>query len=228
MVSMSNSLRFLVLVSLLSIFSLIGACSNSDKGDTVDENEFDQALDEISTSTMVLMIEDYATQAKYSLANYEPEFQQIMKHIEDATVTREQSRIATQDGKAVEVKIPYTINSVLKFILSDGNLIRFDYGLDNIWFNTDTMIYGASVSTELDDILSQLANNVSTSGWNPGMMSDEDKAKYGIEEIPIDQLERRAQEFGLSPWQIRELMESGETVFYFGHKLDVEVVDHED
>lgn len=55
--------------------------------------------------------------------------------------------------------------------------------------------------------------------WNPGMMSDEEKEKYGIEEIPLEQIEERAAELNISSATLEELYKSGEQVIYFAHNL---------
>ena len=56
-----------------------------------------------------------------------------------------------------------------------------------------------------------------TEDWNPGMMSDEDKEKYGIEAIPRDQVEERGAELGLSSYIIQEFLATGDEFLYFAH-----------
>jgi hypothetical protein len=61
--------------------------------------------------------------------------------------------------------------------------------------------------------------------WNPGMMSNADKKKYGIETIPREQVEKRGIELGIPPENIKEFLASDEDVLYFAHNLTVYPVD---
>ncbi|MDQ0255577.1 hypothetical protein J2S74_002959 [Evansella vedderi] len=55
--------------------------------------------------------------------------------------------------------------------------------------------------------------------WNPGMMSQEDKEKYGIEEISRENFAKRAEELDISSRSVEEFNNSGEEVFYYAHNL---------
>lgn len=55
--------------------------------------------------------------------------------------------------------------------------------------------------------------------WNPGMMSEEEKKKYGIEEIPRDQFEKRAKELHISKRSVKEFLNSDDEVFYYAHNF---------
>ncbi|WP_432403587.1 hypothetical protein [Wukongibacter sp. M2B1] len=55
--------------------------------------------------------------------------------------------------------------------------------------------------------------------WNPGMMTDEEKEKYGIEEITLNNIEKRAQELNISSERVSEFINSDEEVLYYAHNL---------
>jgi hypothetical protein len=52
-------------------------------------------------------------------------------------------------------------------------------------------------------------------------MSEEDKIRYAVEEIPIEKANDRSSELGLSKDIIDNLKKSGETKIYFVHKVPV-------
>lgn len=61
--------------------------------------------------------------------------------------------------------------------------------------------------------------------WNPGMMSEDDKEKYGIEEITLEKVNERAAELNIASEIINEFKDSGDEVLYYAHKLiEYEVV----
>jgi hypothetical protein len=62
-------------------------------------------------------------------------------------------------------------------------------------------------------------STTSTNSWNPGMMSDEERRKYGIEEIPREQFKKRAAELHISPRSIEEFENSDAEVFYYAHNF---------
>lgn len=55
--------------------------------------------------------------------------------------------------------------------------------------------------------------------WNPGMMSDEEKEKYGIEEIPLDQVKKKAAELNIPSDILEEFYQSGDKVLYYATNL---------
>lgn len=55
----------------------------------------------------------------------------------------------------------------------------------------------------------------------PRLMKIEEKEKYGIEEIPINEIRDRAPELGISQEKVDEFIKSGESVIYFAHKAPV-------
>jgi hypothetical protein len=58
----------------------------------------------------------------------------------------------------------------------------------------------------------------------PSKMSSEERAKYGIEVIPINDLKSRATELNVAPETVIELQKRGEPVYYV-HNLPITVVD---
>jgi hypothetical protein len=62
--------------------------------------------------------------------------------------------------------------------------------------------------------------------WNPGMMSESEKEKYGIETIPADQIVAHARLLGISPEKATELANTGKPA-YFAHKAPVKIVSKE-
>lgn len=60
--------------------------------------------------------------------------------------------------------------------------------------------------------------------WNPGMMSDEEKTRYGIEEIPLKDVDERAAELSIPSEIVDDFYESGEKVLYYaGNLVEYEV-----
>jgi hypothetical protein len=60
--------------------------------------------------------------------------------------------------------------------------------------------------------------------WNPGMMTDEEKEKYGIVEIPIDWfLKEGGCGLYFPPEDLQKMLELGESVVYYSYNLPVEV-----
>jgi hypothetical protein len=55
------------------------------------------------------------------------------------------------------------------------------------------------------------------------LMKIEEKEKYGIEEIPINEIRNRAPELGISQEKVDEFIKSGESVIYFAHKAPVKL-----
>lgn len=57
----------------------------------------------------------------------------------------------------------------------------------------------------------------------PGRMSAEEKEKYGVEVVPINDLKSRAAELNIAPETVEELQKTGEPVYY-AHNLPAEAV----
>ncbi len=75
---------------------------------------------------------------------------------------------------------------------------------------------------------SSLTTSTSTAeNWNPGMMTDEEKRKYGIEGISRQNFEKRAEVLNISQRSIEEFKNSDEEVFYYAHNLTEYAVDKE-
>ncbi|HWQ70944.1 MAG TPA: hypothetical protein VN370_01355, partial [Desulfitobacteriaceae bacterium] len=55
--------------------------------------------------------------------------------------------------------------------------------------------------------------------WNPGMMSNEEKTRYGIEEIPLQKVEEKAAELNIPLEIVGNFYKSGEKVLYYAHNL---------
>jgi len=70
---------------------------------------------------------------------------------------------------------------------------------------------------------SQSKSLSANSNWNPGMMSDEEKKEYGIEEISVADVDERAEELGIPLEIVDEFYESGDEVLYYAHNLTVTV-----
>jgi hypothetical protein len=60
-----------------------------------------------------------------------------------------------------------------------------------------------------------------TTDWNPGMMSDEEKEKYGIEEIPAENVNEKAAELNIPDEIVEEFNKSNDEVLYYAHNLPV-------
>jgi hypothetical protein len=58
-----------------------------------------------------------------------------------------------------------------------------------------------------------------TSNWNPGMMSDEEKRKYDIEEIPLEDVAKRAEELNIPSNITEDFYKSGDQILYYAHNL---------
>jgi hypothetical protein len=63
-----------------------------------------------------------------------------------------------------------------------------------------------------------------TDNWNSGMMTDEEKEKWGIEEIPGEQLQERAGELGICPETVDDFLKSSEPFFYIAHNAYPKVI----
>mgnify|MGYP000862950642 FL=1 len=57
--------------------------------------------------------------------------------------------------------------------------------------------------------------------WDPGMLSEKEKEKYGIEEIPVENVDERAVELNIPSEIVDEFYNSGDDVLYFAHNLAV-------
>ncbi len=62
-------------------------------------------------------------------------------------------------------------------------------------------------------------NQSLSANWNPGMLSDEEKEKYGIEEISVENVDKRAAELSIPLEIVDEFYESGDEVLYYAHNL---------
>ncbi len=95
---------------------------------------------------------------------------------------------------------------------------------ETVYISHDYMIFGPGyeileAGTGYWQLISGSPGKSVSKGWNPGMMSDEEKKEFGIEEIPADVIEKRGAELGISPESIKEFQESGDKVFYYAHKM---------
>lgn len=58
-----------------------------------------------------------------------------------------------------------------------------------------------------------------TNDWNPGMMSNEEKEIYGVEEISREEFDKRADELNISQRSFDEFINSNDNVFYYAHNF---------
>jgi hypothetical protein len=146
---MKNLKLIFIYVFILVILTTIFACS----GKPLD---YYGAVEKVSTSATQLTITKYATFNQITLEKGNPAFDTVLEYLEKSVITREQPRFVKSNGEKLEVAIPYAIGFILKFHLSDNSEVTFDYGSDKVWFNTEDMIYGASVKVGLYEVLDQL------------------------------------------------------------------------
>lgn len=96
-----------------------------------------------------------------------------------------------------------------------------------VQFSHDYMIYGLGFEMlQADTVIWTIdtgagENRSIEQGWSPALMSAQEKIDFGIEEIPLEKIEKRGEELGISPESIKEFYASGEKVFYFAHNLVV-------
>jgi len=142
------------LLAILMVFVLAAMVSCSGNAKTLD---YYGAVEKVTSSATQLTISEYYSLGiQITLEKGSPEFNTILGYLGNSEVTREQPRFVESNGETVEVGIPYVRNYTLLFTLSDGSEITFDCGTQ-IWFNTEDMIYSASVDAALlEEVLFQL------------------------------------------------------------------------
>jgi hypothetical protein len=146
--------KLTLIVSIVSMMLVSASCSENNN---TPSNDYAKAVEKVSTSATELNVQSYSTQnSQINIDKSHPEFEVVIKYLEQSKLTRSQPRFVVQQGNKVEVAIPYAIGFILKFHLSDGSEVAFDYGSDEVWFNTEEMIYGASVDSGLYEILQKL------------------------------------------------------------------------
>lgn len=118
--------------------------------------DYIRAVQNISSSAIGLTIKAYTSDRQILVNKERPEFGSIIDYVKGSKLTWSQPRFVENDAKKTEVAIPYAIAFVLEFPLSDGSSIVFDYGTDQLWFNTKETIYSASVEPGLYQILDKL------------------------------------------------------------------------
>jgi hypothetical protein len=154
---MKNSQIIFKLILILAIVSwtpMSAACSENNNGPT---NDYFKAVEKVSSWATELNVQSYSTpNNQITIDKSHPEFEVIIKYLAQSKLTRSQPRFVDQEGKKTEVAIPYAMAFILKFILVDSSEVALDYGSDEVWFNTEEMIYGASVQSGLYEILQQL------------------------------------------------------------------------
>jgi hypothetical protein len=142
------------MVAIVSMTLMSASCSDNKNSSS---NDYVKAVEKVSSSAKELNIQYYFTpNSQITIDKSHPEFEVIIKYLAQFKLTRSQPRFVVQEGKKVEVAIPYAMAFILKFNLSDGSEVAFDYGSDEVWFNTEDMIYSASVDSGLYEILQQL------------------------------------------------------------------------
>jgi hypothetical protein len=147
-------LKIICPIVIVITFILMTSASCSPK--KIPSLDYAGAIKKISTSATQLVVKEYTYPSRQvTLEKSSPEFNAIINYLEQSTLTRTQPRFVVQEGKKLEVAIPYSLNYVLVFTLSDGSEISFDYG-GEVWFNTENMIYGASADAGLFDLLNQI------------------------------------------------------------------------
>jgi hypothetical protein len=156
--------KLTLMVSIVSMMLMSASCSenNIKPSDEYEKsvspsNDYAKAVEKVSSSAKELNIKSYSTpNSQITINKSHPEFEVIIKYLEQSKLTRSQPRFVVQEGKKVQVGIPYAIAFTLEFTLSDGSKVVFDFGTDQFWFNTEEMIYSASVDSGLYEILQQL------------------------------------------------------------------------
>lgn len=145
--------RLTLIAAIVSMTLVSASCSENNN---TSSNDYVKAVEKVSSSATELNIKNYTSPNQIAIDKSHPEFEVIIKYLAQSKLTRSQPRFVVQEGKKVEVAIPYAIAFILKFSLSDGSKVTFDYGTDQFWFNTEEMIYGASVQSGLYEIFQQL------------------------------------------------------------------------
>jgi hypothetical protein len=147
--------KLTLIVAIVSMMLISASCSENNN---TPSNDYAKAVEKVSSSATELNIKDYNSPNQITINKSHPEFEVVIKYLAQSKLTRSQPRFVVQEGKKVEVAIPYAIAFILKFHLSDGSEITFDYGT-KIWFNTKDMIYGASINAALFELLKQMVGN---------------------------------------------------------------------
>lgn len=110
----------------------------------------------------------------------------------------------------VDVKPNQTVQ-----ISTEYYVLGADYELLEAGIKYRNLTAGAAKTT-----LAAAKSTESTDNWNPGMMSEKDKKKFGIEEISREQFDKRAEELNISERSIKEFKNSNEEVFYYAHNFE--------
>jgi hypothetical protein len=113
------------------------------------------AVDHVITQAVELKVKSYLSGDEATLLKGTVTYGTITGYITGFRFDRAQPRHQEVDGKIAEVTIPYTKNYMLTFKLGDGSYLDFGYAGDEIWFETEEMIYGGIVVTNLENLLKQ-------------------------------------------------------------------------
>jgi hypothetical protein len=153
--SFQNTFKLMCVISVILMMLMSISCSSDNSGQP---DDFTRAVANVSSSATGLNILSYTTGQQATIKKDRSEFSSIIDYLEKSTVTRSQARYVENDGKMVEVGIPYAIAFILEFTFSGDSAVVFDFGIDQVWFNTADMIYSASVDATMYDFLDQLVN----------------------------------------------------------------------
>ncbi len=113
------------------------------------------AVDHVTTQAVEVKIKSYTSGDEVTLLKGTVTFGTIVGYFTGYTADRAQPRYQEIAGKTEEVTIPYVLNYILTFKLSDGSDLTFDYGYDKIWFTTKDMLYAGIVDTNMNEVLTQ-------------------------------------------------------------------------
>ena len=130
--------------------------------------EFSEAVRKITSDSISLEIESYVSGKKLMIDRNDPEFEEILQFLSDASAVRVVSKTQLVDNQAVEVTIPYPYGIFLTFRSKDEAEVWFNsVSSGELWFESDEAIYNVSVNPSLNDVLNQLLSGASAAPQPP-------------------------------------------------------------